>query len=82
MINIDLSAIGIQVQHLIDGIAQKLHIVGDDEHSAGEGLDPITKPHDRVVVEVVCRLIEQEGIRPGKQDSGQLHATPLPARES
>ena len=81
VIDVDVSAVGIQVKDLVDGVAQELNVVGDDHDAAGEGLDPVAQPHDRVVVEVVGRLVEEEHIRVGEEHAGEFDAAALTARE-
>ena len=81
VIDVDVSAVGIQVKDLVDSVAQELNVMGDDHDTAGEGLDPVAQPHDRVVVKVVGRLVEEEHIRVGEEHAGEFDAAALTARE-
>jgi hypothetical protein len=45
------------------------------------GAQELAQPDDRVGVEVVGRLVEEQGRRTGEQDPGQLDPAPLPAGE-
>ena len=81
MIDVDLRAVRVQVEHLVDGIPQKLHVVGDDHDATGEGLDPVAEPHDRIVVEVVRGLVQQQHVRVGEEHARQLDASTLATRQ-
>ena len=82
MVDVDVGAVGVQVKHLIDGVAQQLDVVGDDHDAAGEGLDPVAQPHDGVVVEVVGGLVEEEDVGVGEEHAGEFDAATLSTRES
>ena len=41
MINIDMRAISVQVEHLIHSVTQQFDVVGDHQDTTGESLDPI-----------------------------------------
>ena len=81
MVDVEVGAVGVQVEHLIDGVAQQLDVVGDDQDATGEGLDPVAQPHDRIVVEVVGGLVEEEHVGVGEEHAGELDAAALAARE-
>ena len=69
------------MEHLVDDGVEQLSVVGDDDQPAGEALQVAAQPHDRVGVQVVGRLVEQQGLGVGEQDPRQLDAAPLAARE-
>ncbi|CAB4880127.1 unannotated protein [freshwater metagenome] len=53
--------------------------MADDDESALVGGQELAKPANRVGVEVVRRLIEQQDIGPAEQDSGEFDPAALPA---
>ena len=55
--------------------------MADHDQAAGERLEEVAQPDDRVGVEVVGRLVEQQRLRVGEQDPGQLDPAPLAAGE-
>ena len=81
VVDVDVGAVGVEVENLVDGVAQELNVVGDDHDAAGKGFNPVAQPHDRVVVEVVGGLVEQEHVGVGEEDAGELDAATLAARE-
>ena len=70
VIDVDLRAVRIEVEDLVDGVAQQLHVVRNDHDAAGEGLDPVAEPDDRIVVQVVRRFVQKQHIRVGEQHAG------------
>ena len=59
MVDVDVGAVGVEVEDLVDGVAQELDVVGDDHDAAGEGFNPVAQPHDRIVVEVVRWFVQK-----------------------
>jgi hypothetical protein len=55
--------------------------VGDDHEPAAVGLEEVPQPEDRVGVEVVGGLVEQQRVGVREEDPGQFHAAPLAAGE-
>jgi hypothetical protein len=53
-------------------VIQQGHVVADDDHAAGVRAQELAKPQDRVGVQMVRRLVEQQGLGAGEQDPGQL----------
>ena len=51
--------------------------MADDHQPAPVGLEELAQPHDRVGVEVVGRLVEQQRLGAGEQDPRQLDAASL-----
>ena len=56
-------------------------VVADHDQPALVRLQELPQPHDRVGVEVVGRLVEQQRLGAGEQDPGQLDPAPLAAGE-
>ena len=53
VIDVNLCAVRIKVEDLVDGVTQQLDVVRNDHDAAGERLDPVAQPDDRIVIEVV-----------------------------
>jgi hypothetical protein len=56
-------------------------VVADDDGAAGEVEQRLLERPQRVDVEVVGRLVEQQQVAAGAQQLGQVHAVALAARE-
>jgi hypothetical protein len=56
-------------------------IMADDHGAAGEVLQRLFQRTQRVDVEVVGRLVEQQDVGAGLQHLGEVHAVALAARE-
>lgn len=61
VVNIDLAAHGIQEPHFIDDIGHQVHVVADDHQPARMQAQEVPQPAQRISVEVVSRLVEQQG---------------------
>ena len=59
VIDVDLCAVRIEVEDPVDGVTQQLDVVRNDHDAAGEGLDPVAQPDDRIVVEVVRWFVQK-----------------------
>lgn len=81
VVDIHHAAVRIQVQHLVHGGFHQAGVVADHQHAAGVVLDEVAQPHDRVDVEVVGGLIEQQRLGIRVEDAGQFHAAALAAGE-
>ena len=79
MVDVDFGPRRVQVEDLVDGLPQKLDVVRDHHDAAGEGFDPVPQPQDRIMIEVVRRLIQQQNIRTGEEHARKFHAASLPA---
>lgn len=55
--------------------------MGDHDEAAAVGLQVVAQPDDRVGVEVIGRLVEQQGVGVREQDPGQLDTAALTAGE-
>ena len=81
MIDVDLRAVCIEVEDLVDSVAQQLDVVRNDHDAAGEGLDPVAQPDDRIVIEVVCGFVEEQHVRVGEQHAGEFDPSALTTGE-
>jgi hypothetical protein len=69
------------VQDLVDAGLEKPHVVADHDQAALEGPQEVPQPDDRVGVEVVGRLVEQQRLGAGEQDPRELHPAALSSGE-
>ena len=60
---------------------EQADVVADDHQAALVVREEVAEPDDRVGVEVVGRLVEQQRLGAAEQDPGQLDAAALTARE-
>lgn len=81
VVDVDRGPVGVQVEHLVDDRLDQVDVVGDHDEAAAVGLQVVPQPDDGVGVEVVRRLVEEQGVRVGEQDAGELHAAALTAGE-
>ena len=81
VVDVDLGAVGVEVEHLVDRRLEQPGVVADHDQPALVGLEELAQPDDRVGVEVVGRLVEQQRLGAGEQDPRQLDATALAARQ-
>ena len=86
VVDVDGGAVGVEVPHLVDHGVEQLDIVGDHDEAALVAGEEAAQPGDRVGVEVVGRLVEQQDAAAGRgrvaeQDAGQLDAAALAAGE-
>ena len=51
--------------------------MADDHQAAAVGLQMVAEPDDRVGVQVVGGLVQQQGLGVAEQDPGQLDPAPL-----
>ena len=86
IVGIDLSAYGVEEPHLVHHVLEKLDVVGDDDEPALVLGEEVAQPVDRIGVEVVGRLVEQQRRRGlpatlggGEQNPGELDAATLAA---
>ena len=79
VVDIGLTANRVEEPHPIDDFGQQLDIVADDDQPAVVGFEEVPPPADRVGVQVVGGLVQQQrhcragtGVGCGEQYSGQL----------
>jgi hypothetical protein len=56
------------VEDLVDDLLDQVRVVADDDQAAPVVLQVVTQPDDRVGVEVVGRLVEQQRLRVTEKD--------------
>ena len=66
-----------KVEHAVDHRVEQLDVVADDDQAALVALEVVAQPADGVGVEVVGRLVQEQGLGTGEQDPRQLHPPPL-----
>ena len=81
VIDVDLCAVRIEIEDLVDGVTQQLDIVRNDHDAARERLDPVPQPDDRIVVEVVRGFVQKQDVRVGKEHTGKLDPASLTTGE-
>ena len=81
VVDVDDLAVGVEVEHAVDGLADELDVVADDDQAALVVLEELAQPHDAVGVEVVGGLVEDHRLGVREQDAGKLDATSLTARK-
>ena len=77
VVDVDLGPRGVEVEHPVDGGLQQPGVVADHDQAAPVSLEELAQPPDRVGVEVVGRLVEQQRLGAGEQDPGQLDPAAL-----
>ena len=78
-VDVELRPVGIEVKNLVDRGVKQTGIVADDEQAARVGLQKATQPDDRVCVQMVGRLVEEQRVGAGEEDPRQFHTASLPA---
>src|SRR5690606_24663267 len=81
VVDVELAAVRVEVEDGVDGVAEQLDVVADDDEAAGVGLEVVAQPDDGVVVEVVGRLVEEERLRAREEDPCELDPAALTAGE-
>ena len=79
VVRLQRGGVGIEVEDLVDHHLEQRGVVADHHQAAAERLQVVAQPGHRVGVQVVGGLVQQQGLRVGEQDPGQLHPAPLPA---
>src|SRR6202166_4517333 len=74
-------AVAFESQHVGGDAVEKEAVVADDDGAAGEIEQRLFERAQRVDVEVVGRLVEQEQVRAALQHFGEMHAVALAAGE-
>ena len=68
---IEGQSLALQVQGVLHHRVQEVPVVGDQDQGAPIGLEPALQPDDRVQVQVVGGLVEQEQVRAAHQGARQ-----------
>src|SRR6185437_9699155 len=86
VVDVGFAADRVEEPDPVDDIGQQVDVVADHDEPAGVVAQEVPQPADRVGVEVVGRLVEQQrgcrartGVGGGEQDPGQLDAAALTA---
>ena len=69
------------MENLVDDRVEKVAVVADHHEPAVMGTQEVTEPGDRVGVEMVRRLVQDERRCAGEKYPGQLHSAALATRE-
>gem|GEM_PF-3935053 len=81
VVEVDLGAVGVQQEDLVDGGFQEFGVVADHDQPALVVLEEFAQPGDGVGIEVVGGLIKEHGLGVGVQDPGQFNTAALSAGE-
>jgi len=79
VVHVDRGPLRIDVEHPVGDVGHQVHVVADQHQPARVRPEETAQPGDRVGVEVVRRLVQQQGVMAGEQDPRQLDAAPLSA---
>ena len=72
----------VEFQNPFGRVVQKVAVVGDRYHGAGVTLQKLLQPIDRLGVQVVGGLVQQQHIGFGKQQTAQGHAALFTTRQN
>ena len=81
VVDVDLGPVRVEVQHPVDGGVEQGGVVADHHQAALVRDQEVAQPHDRVGVEVVGRLVEQQRLGAAEEDPGQLDPAALASRQ-
>jgi hypothetical protein len=70
-----------ELEDPLGGVVEEVAVVGDRDDGAGEALQELLEPVDRLGVEVVGRLVEEQHVGLGEQHAAERDAALLAARE-
>ena len=71
----------IQFQYPLGCIIQKIAVMGHAHHRSGKALQKLLQPLDRLGIQVVGRLIQQQHVGLAEQQLTQGHPTLFAARQ-
>jgi hypothetical protein len=81
VVDVELGAVGIKVEDLVDDRIEQVDVVRDDDETALVALEVVAQPGDRVGVEVIGRLVEEQSLGAREEDARQFDAAPLTTGE-
>jgi hypothetical protein len=81
VVEVDLRAVGVEQEDLVDGGFEQLGVVADHDQTALVVFQEVTQPGDGIGVEVVGRFVEEHGLGVRVEDPGQLHTAALATGE-
>ncbi len=79
VVDVHLRPGGVQVPHLVDDVPEQVAIVADHDQPAAMRTEEVSQPPDRVGVEVVGGLVQEQRLGVTEEDAGQFDPPPLPA---
>ena len=71
----------VQLQNPFGGVIQEVAVMGNSHHGAGVALQKLLQPVHRFGVQVVGRLVEQQHVGLGQQQTAQGHAALFTTRQ-
>ena len=74
-------AVALEGEHVGRDAVEEPAVVADDDGAAGEILQRLFERAQRIDVEIVGRLVEQQHVGAGLEHLGEMHAVALAARE-
>ena len=74
-------AVALERQDMGGDAVEEPAVVADDDGAAGEILQRLFQRAQRIDVEIVGRLVEQQQVGAGPQHLGEMHAVALAARQ-
>ncbi len=81
VVDVESGTGGVEIEDLVHAAVEQVDVVADHDQPAVVGAQELTQPDDRVGVEVVGGLVEQQGgvvvTGAGEQDAGQFDPTAL-----
>ncbi len=75
------AAAAVEFEDPLGGVVEEVAVMGDRDDGAGEVLQELLQPFDRLGVEVVGRLVEQQHVGLGQQQAAQRDAALLATGE-
>ena len=79
--NVEVARAAVDLEHFVGDAVEYVPVVGDEEQATRERGEPFLEVGDRVEVEVVGRLVEDEGVPLAREQGGERHALLLSARQ-
>ena len=77
IVQVEHTAVGIEVEHLVDHGLEQRRVVTDHDKAAAVRAQVVAQPGNGVRVQMVRRLVEKQRLRATEQDPGKFHAAPL-----
>ena len=79
--NVEVRRAAVDLEHLVRDAVEHVTVVRHEEQATRERGQPFLEVGDRIEVEVVRRLVEDEGVPLAREQRGQRDALLLPARQ-
>ena len=71
----------LQLQDVVGDALEESPVVGDDQHAGVRDPEEVFQPFDRLQVEVIGRLVEEEKVGLLQEEAGQREPSPLSATQ-